>query len=69
MEELKENKENEPNQKNQDYDAYGAYFMGRTVTDIMEEYSEQHDEWERLSVDCKQRDSEQEEGNAKELGK
>lgn len=24
---------------------YGEYFTNRTVADIMEEYSEQHDEW------------------------
>lgn len=24
---------------------YGDYFMNRSVTDIMDEYSEQHDEW------------------------
>lgn len=28
--------------------AYGDYFMERSVQDIMSEYSEQHDEWERL---------------------
>jgi len=27
---------------------YGSYFMGRTVADIMEEYSEQHDEWKDI---------------------
>lgn len=29
-------------------DAYGDYFMNRSVEDVMSEYSEQHDEWEKL---------------------
>ena len=29
-------------------DAYGDYFLNRSVKDIMSEYSEQHDEWEKL---------------------
>ena len=28
-----------------EHEKYGEYFMNRSVSDIMSEYSEQHDEW------------------------
>jgi hypothetical protein len=28
-----------------EHEKYGEYFMNRRVSDIMSEYSEQHDEW------------------------
>ena len=28
-----------------EWEKYGEYFMNRSVSDIMSEYSEQHDEW------------------------
>ena len=28
-----------------EWEKYGEYFMNRSVSDIMNEYSEQHDEW------------------------
>lgn len=28
-----------------EYEKYGEYFMNRSVSDIMSEYSEQHNEW------------------------
>lgn len=31
--------------KEKDREEYGRYFMGRTVSDIMEEWSDARDEW------------------------
>lgn len=32
-------------------DEYGKYFTGRTVSDIMEEWSDHHDEWISVKED------------------
>ena len=45
-------------------DAYGAYFMNRTAADIMEEYAEQHDEWETLAVPGPPADSQKKKSSA-----
>lgn len=33
--------------KKTEWDKYGEYFMNRSVSDIMEEYSENHNEWRK----------------------
>ena len=33
-----------------DWERFGEYFTGRSAADVMEEYSEQHDEWRRLET-------------------
>ena len=37
------------NDEKTEWERYGEYFMNRSVSDIMEEYSEQHDEWHNIN--------------------
>lgn len=39
----------EDKEKSNAWEKYGEYFMNRTANDVMDEYSEQKDEWKNLT--------------------